>query len=422
MSQTPEIYIAGVKMSQHAAGDRPVLDGLAITYGAGSSFDLEEPSKLNLRLMIRKESVNLGFLRRGVTVAVLGEAGATFFCGRITALTASPSASVEDGWEYQITAAGFLADLQTYDIGPIRWAYTTDANVTLDRLRGELPGGWTLTGSGRWPEWGTSPLIYRRENWLKLLDRTLRGQAARRYETTTFTPAGGLKRRLTIAPERPAHAAQIGGKVIRVPAANLKRGVTWEQSPEDLITDVKLTAYSWHSTYYTDDSGRRYPDYSQGCTGYEIAVEKYVNTRELQSNAGNAQVDMEVDFRLFFDTPSGINVEYRDENPDPFIPQQVRDILAYHLNDKTPWRPTSVEIADSRLMSAASVLDLLDVTRRHLAYLIIDDLPATNPTHYGRVEAHVIGATATWDGKKSRWNFNLTLGRQTSAGNALGAM
>lgn len=425
---TPEVYIAGLKMSDHGTANRPLLDALTITWGSDSVYEYDAPMTMTAQLLIRTETVSLGFLKRGASTAVIDPAGPTLFAGRITALTTSPHPSIPGAWVYTINAAGFQADLENYSIGPIRWAYTTDAHVALDRLNNKLPGNWTMDGALRTPEWGTSVMIYQRENWLVLLDRLLRGQRARRHETTTYAPGAGLTRRLTITNERSPNGPAADSVILRLDSSNIAEDIVWEQTPDDLVTDIKLSAYAWLSNWKTDNNGRIYSDISNGSTSYEMPVEDYVDTRTLQNAAGIHQITIDTHLRVIDPyVRNGITLPDEPEpDPDlpilPLIPGQVRSICSYFLNSDTPWRPTEVTVADSRLLSKAAVLDLLDVTKRYRGYLIIQELPANNPTRYQKVAAHIIAGSAVWEGKKKRWNLTLTLGRQTVVADPIGTL
>lgn len=400
----PALYIAGSGYAGTATAPRPPLAGATITWGGDSHTDFDGPATLSCEVLVKAgQSFTAG---NGSVVAMLDDTGRTFFAGRITALTSRRDKRLAGAHIMRISAADTLADLAKYRRNDLYWpastAYTTTAATRRAQLAAAMPPGWTLEAAYTAYDWTYA----RQERWLgkellPIIDMHLRSALSRRHVTTTYDPAAGLSHRLTISRERAKGGAHTGATIVRVPASNITTELEWEKNPGDTVTDVKLTSFGL--TYDKDPATD--PEAESSSTDLWTMTAFEVDTAAVQ-NMQNAYGVHQLAFDV--DTLGGSSV-------NPHIGQLVN----YWLEADTKWRPTSLPVADSALLADATVRDLLDVTKRGMAYAILDELPP-NPSGYGRVESYITGGKATWTG--SKWALDLTLGRQTvAAGTPIGA-
>jgi hypothetical protein len=379
-----------------------VIAGLTFQWGTDSVTDFEDPATLSAELLIRTPQ-DLSFLAHGAPFGLINSNGRTFFAGRVASMKAKADPAIKGALRISLTAIDTLADLEQYEVGPAKWGYTTDTWARITKLRESAPAGWTLDGELRLPEWGTAATVFKRRRWLGLLDDTLRGQTCRRFNTSRYLVGTGLAPRLTMSRERSKAGPAANNLVVRLSATNLAGDLEWQKRPEDAVTDVAIKVTAWYGKY---DAGVLTNEWEPG-TSYDLATERYVDTRPLQAAYGHHQLAIETDMRLEGPPPD-------DGSPAALIAGQVRDVINLYLETGIKWRPATITIADTSLVSDDTLRTLLQIEDRCRAYVIIDDLPPNTPVRTARVEAHVIGGEATWNGTK--WELTLTLGRQTAAG------
>lgn len=390
MIGAPQLYIAGGLFSGMAAAGRPVLSGVSVSWGTESNVDFDDPATLSCEVLLKPGQ---GFGSTvGSSLALLDDTGRTIFVGRIASLRSRADERIKGALLLSITAVDTLADLVNYRRETINWPAANASTITapqrLAQLQAAAPAGWTVTGSNGAMEYTHARAQrWNAKEWLPLLDMHLRSTLARRHTTSYYTPGSGTVRRLSILAERGKTGPSVGTTVIRLTAAQIGRNLEWEKNPDDTITDVQLTS---HGLQYPDDGEKE-------SSTFELWVDSYagVDNASARSNYGVRQLSLDVD-------TAGGQVQH------PHLGQ----IVNHWIDFDTKWRPMAVTIADSRKVSDATIRDLLDVTKRGMAYAIITELPP-NPSGAGRVEAYVTAGRAAWTGKK--WDIELTLGRQTAA-------
>lgn len=417
----PHVYIGRQRMNDLATDAAPLLAGLSFNWGTDSQVDFEDPGTLSAEMLIREPST-LDFLTKGAEFGVVDPgSGETYFAGRITTLRARNHPTKKDALVISITAADTLADLNGYRIGGTFWkapvvagvpaGYATSAATRRAQLRAALPAGWTLEGTTR-HDWTTArEQRFTAHSYVPILDRHLRSVIGRRHTTSRYVPGEGLKNSITVTDERakdsPAErlAARSDGTWYMATAAPTNSGFTalaarevgnsieWEKTPDDTITDVALS--SWGITYARDtETGEQNTEDSAATSDIWVGSHPGVNMGPMQRAHGFHTVSFDVD-TLGGETGGG--------SP------HIADIVNYWLDADTQWRPTSLTVPDSRRLKDEQVIRLLSVTRRYLAYVTVDGLPANNPAGGSRVRGYIIAGNAEWTGKK--WVIELTLGR-----------
>lgn len=393
----PSLYIGGHLMRGDAADIRPVLAGLQLSWGTDSTIEFEDPAGLSFDVLLRPGA---GFVSTVGTEVALMDGARTLFAGRISNLASAKHESKKDSQRLRVTCADTLADLVALRAERIHWGQTDNSGGRIQQIRNVLaPFGWEITGEGRHAWTPTNQQRWIGKNVLPLIDMHARGTLARRLTTSTYTPGVGMRRRITFVHERLNVTPGSSTPIIRIPASNLKRDLEWKKNAEDLITDVQITRH-WLSFLPANDD--------EESSNSDVWTEwfKDADTSALKRAYGIRTLSLDIDVQTGTTVPQA---GYENANP------LVGYITQQWANGDVSWRPTEMEIADSRLLSDASVYDLLDVTRRGRSYVVLTDLPEGNPSGHRRVEAYVTGGSATWTGK--RWDIKLTLGRQTAASN-----
>lgn len=395
--KAPSLYIGGHLMRGDAADIRPVLAGLKIDWGTDSTTAFDDPGTLSFDVLLQPGA---GFVSSVGTEVALMDGGRTFFAGRISGLGSARHERKKDSQHLRVSCTDTLADLVPLRAERMDFPATDNSGSRIQHLRNVLaPAGWEITGEGRhaWPEFPRQ--IWIGKNVLPVIDMHARSTLARRLVTSTYTPGVGMRRRVSFVHERLNVTPGSSTPIVRIPAGNIRRGLEWRKNPDDLITDVKITHHrTWRPDLEPDEES----------SAYDIWTPNYKNgdLRALQAAHGVRTLELDID-ALPGTTPAQVGWD----NANPLIGY----IVQQWANGGAGWRPTELEIADSRLLSDASVYDLLDVTRRGNSYVVLTDLPEGNPSGHARVEAYVTGGSATWTG--TRWDIQLTLGRQTAAAN-----
>lgn len=408
---TPSVYIGTEAMAGHALADMPVLSGLKFQWGNEDQVEFDKPGTLSCSLLIRTPA-NTDFLTKGAPFGLM-VGTVTAWAGRITQLTARRHPSKADAMVISVTAADTLADLEQYRI-KVSWAAaggtanTTSAATRRGQIAAALPAGWTLENTNTSLDWTNA----REQRWtaepfLSVADMHLRSVLSRRHVTSQYDPAAGLVPRLTFTAERnrsvPSEtlAARADGTwyatthfpptsgFVGLGPGMVDEEVVWDKTPDDTITDVQLK--SWGINYGTPTEEATTTD-SAG--DYNIWVNDYpnVNNAAMQAKYGFHQVEFDVD------TLGG-------STGSPHVGQ----IVNYWVDADAQWRPTGIDVPDSRRLPDATALVILDVTKRYKAYANVDGLPPNNPAGGSRVRAYIIAGEAEWTGKK--WRFGLTFGR-----------
>lgn len=415
---TPSVYIGTRLMDALAVDDMPVLAGMKFDWGNEDQVDFDKPGTLSCRLLIRTPATT-DFLTKGQPLGIkIGTA--TVWAGRITQLTARPSKSKRDALEVSITAADTLADLEQYRV-KVFWPADNASTITAATRRGQLaaamPAGWELQNNGAGGlDWTTARgQRWTAEPFLPIVDMHCRSTLNRRHVTSQYDPVAGLVPRLTLTAERAKSAsadtlatkadgtwymtttAPANTGVVALAAGMVSRDVVWEKTPDDTVTDVQLKSfgisYAGPGVISEDDSNGDYNIWVNDYTG--------VNNAAMQAAYGFHQVEFDVD------TLGGSNAS-----------PHVGNIVNYWVDADAQWRPTGIEVPDSRKLPDATALAILDVAKRYKAYATVDGLPQNNPAGGSRVRAYIIAGDAEWTGKK--WRFNLTFGRvPRPAGGAL---
>jgi hypothetical protein len=395
----------------------PVLAGLKFGWGNEDQVEFDAPGTLSCQLLIRTPN-NTDFLAKGVAFGVM-VGGTTVWAGRIATLTARPDERKKDALLVSLTATDTLADLAAYR-KTVNW-YTsgqTGTSKTAANRRAELaaalPAGWTMDGTTP-NSWTTvRPQRWNQEPYLNMLDMHLRSTVARRHITTRYVPGTGLSRRITIADERakaaPAEtlaanpewymttAAPSNSGFVKLDAGHVAKGIEWEKTPDDTITDVQLSSigleWAWDEAAQAVVPGEKSVDSDtwswQEYNAYGNPGIDFAALATMQAKHGYHQAEFDID-TLGGNSNSG----------DPHLSL----IVNYWLDADAQWRPTGVEVPDSRKLPDATALALLDVAKRYKAYATV----ANNPAGGSRVRAYIIAGDAEWTGKK--WRFNLTFGR-----------
>lgn len=395
----PDLYIAG-QLMQTAKGDpQPALAGLQLSWGNDSRLEMDPASKLSGQLLIK--GTLPAWLEVGAPVGLVDPvSGRCLFAGNLAPLKAAPEDSVGGAMRVSFTASSPLAELQKHRVVDVNWDPNTPAGTRFNTLTGALPRGWALTGSTGGSVNQTKQQ-YKAIEWLTLATRFCRSYLYRYHDTSFYVPGAGLSKRLTFSPERgkaltgalpaagPAgiwtgSAAPAGASGMAVlPTSAVRQGIDWEKSPEDMITDVQLASFAATETDVDRDSTR-----------FEVWMSQtpvFVDNTSLQDRYGFRQVQ--------FDT----SIAFADMNA---AGAQFRAIVNYWLDTANKWRPTDLQLPDSRRLDTAPLLNLLAVDTRGTAAIAV---PAATTLAPGLIQSFVMAGSATWTGKK--WTLDLTLGR-----------
>lgn len=410
----PSVYIGTQAMAGHALADMPVLAGLSFSYGNEDQVDFDDAGTLSAAILIRRPA-SLDFLKVGAPVGIM-DGARTLFAGRIATLKAKPDSRKKDALLVSFTAADTLGEFAQYTPDIIDWYDETNTarqytgTERRAQIAGSLPPGWTLasTHGATNRDWiNTRQQYWESEPLLTAVDNFARSTLSRRFMTTTYVPGTGLAPRLTLTGERakaaPAEAlttradgtwyattsAPANTAFVQLEAKHVGRELEWEKTPSDTITDVRLTSQG--VTFGTEDGVM--VALPSGEKDTKLAVNTYpdVDNTAIQAAHGIKSIELTVDTFGTSTSPS------------------IGQLVNYWVDADTEWRPTGLEIPDSRKLPDTTVLNLLDVEKRHLAYVTLSGMPDTSPIAGSRVRAYVIAGEATWTGKK--WVITLTLGR-----------
>jgi hypothetical protein len=397
----PDLYIDG-QLMQTAKGDpRPALAGLRLDWGSGSRVEMDPPAKLSGQLLIRGAMPE--FLEVGAPVGLIDPASArTLFAGQLQPLRAVPDEQVRGALRVSFTAASPLAELIKHKVLPVNFDNNTPAATRFNTLATTMPRGWQLTGSTGMTWINQVKQQYAQKEWLILAERFCRSYTYRYHDTSYYTPGAGLSKRITFTPDKHktmVNIAAVPGTsgtwftgsgtppgasgVAVLPTSAVAESITWEKSPEDLITDVQLSTFRGMELDADRDSGE---------VEYNLAGPPlYIDNSALQDAYGFRQVKIETSLTLY--------------NDNAFA-ARATDLMNYWLDTKTKWRPEGLQLPDSRKLAAAPLLNLLAVDTRGTAVVSV---PAATNLAPGLIRSFVTAGQATWTGKK--WITDLTLGR-----------
>lgn len=392
----PNLYIADNRMQGTKSATRPVLAGLKLSWGTDARFDTAPPATLSGELLVRGAIPS--YLNVGASVGLMDPARSRcLFAGTMEPLTARPDPSVAGAMRVSFTATSPSAELGRHTVTDMDWPHEETAASRRGRLARSLPAGWTLDGVAGWDWINQGRQKYQSVDWMELAERYVRSYLQRLHDTSYYLPGSGMSKRLTISGERaktldlPADGPGRWGTwrglpssgatgVAALPVSAVATDMSWEKTPEDVITDVQLT--STGGAFPTDES-----------TEFEYMMTSHgINNSWLQRTYGMRQLRL----------PTALSSFSREA----LTAAMVDHLVPYWLDTQTSWRPTSLVIPDSRQLDIAPLLNLLAVDSRHLAVVTVPDMPQPAP---GPVRSYVMAGNATWTGKK--WTTELTLGR-----------
>lgn len=391
----PDLYIAGQLMQTGKADTRPALAGASFRWGNDSRLDQDPPATLSAQILIIGAMPD--FLNVGAAVGLNDpETARCLFAGTIQTLKAAPDDRRADALRVTFTAASPLAELIKHPVFDFDWPNNEIASTRFVRLATSMPRGWALTGQQGlgWVHQGRQK--YQSIEWIKLAERFANSYTYRYHDTSYHTPGSGVFKRITFTPERPKTITEATidpgtdgvwwqgtgmpgsstGMAV-LPASVVHRGIEWEKTPDDTVTDVKVT--SWGAATAEPESGE-----------YDYDMNRLVNNQALQDAYGFRQITIETALSAY---------------NGPAVDARVAEIANYWLEADTEWRPTGLQLPDSRKVDTAAQLNLLAVDTRHMASISVPDAAAAP----GRIRSFVIAGAATWTGKK--WITDLTLGR-----------
>lgn len=394
----PDLYIAGRKMQTLRTDPRPALAGLSLKWGTDNAVDISPASTLAGQLLIRGAMPE--YLNPGAEVGLIDPATSRcLFAGKLQPLQAVRDPAIASAMRISFTAASPVGELEKHNMIDLNWTnpaagYETSA-ARLGRLRAAMPRGWTLDGAAgiEWLMQGDQR--HQSVPLLDLLERYVRGNLQRYADTSTYIPGSGLRRRLTITAERPGtvqlttvapgdegrwiEGSTISGTAV-LPGSAVTDEIEWEKTPDDLVTGVQVSTWGkWLTTTQQDDDSSE----------HEYPLDYVVDTSDLRAQYGQSTIRVE----------TMLSPQYTEATREA-----VKKIVQQWINTDTAWRPTSLQLPDSRRLATAPLLNLIAVDTRPTAALSVpaEGLPAT-------VRAFVLAGEAVWDGRK--WITTLTLGR-----------
>jgi hypothetical protein len=392
----PDLYIGGELMQTAAADPRPALAGLRLGWGNDSRLEMDPPSTLAGQFLIKGTMPE--FLEVGAPVGLVDPVSARcLFAGNLGPLRAAPDDSVRDALRVSFTAASPLAELVKHKVLDVVWDANTPAATRFNTLASTMPRGWALTGSTGHTWINQTKQQYKAKEWLQLAERFCRSYTYRYHDTSYYTPGAGLSKRITFSPERgkvlPSGGLEPSGErglwstytpggasgVAVLPTSAVRVGVEWEKTPEDMITDVQLSTFNAVETDADKDS-----------TEYEYPMFLYVDNTALQDAYGFRQFKVESSLSAYNGTA---------------LDAQALNIVNYWLDTENKWRPTGLQLPDSRALDTDPLLNLLAVDTRGTAALGVPDADLAP----GLIQSFVMAGQATWTGKK--WTTDITLGR-----------
>ena len=372
----PDLYIDGQKMQSSPAGNRPVLAPLKIDWGTEPRFDFDPASTLSGQLLIKGSMPS--YLDVGAHVGLVDPVTSRcLFACALQPLTAVNDESFAGARRLSFTAASPIAELEKHNVIDFDWPHEETAAARRGRLARSLPDDWELGGAEGWTWINQGRQLGQSVRWLTLAERYARSYLQRYHDTSTYTPGAGLQKRLTFARERPKAAADT--TLLNLPAAAVAMPITWRKTPADVVTDVQIVSYG--GAFPTGDESQ----------AFEYLMSYYVNNRALQRRYGMHQRRLEW-------AASSYN--------SGALKSAIEQVVNYWLDVQTQWRPTALQIPDSRRLPAESLLRLLAVDTRPTASIRVTDTPEGLP---GPILSHVRAGSATWTGTK--WDTTLTLGR-----------
>lgn len=396
----PDLYLKNTLQDSTAAGTRPTLAGCSIGWGNDSRLEFDPPSTLSAAVLVRP-GAPIPNLSPGAPVGLVDPvSGRSLFAGQLATQFVKPDERIKGAQLYTFTAVSPLSDLSNHTVFNMDWTHDEAAPARFNRLAATIARGWTLQGPSGLTWINAGRLKFQSKNWLELVDLFCRSNTYRRHDTSAYVPGAGLVKRMNITAERnktagnppavipPTGTWHTGGNkpaaatgMACIPDGLIRRGVEWEKTPDDTITDVKLSTYGSAVVAEDDES-----------TAFEYWMDAYVNNTAMQNAYGFRQTTIETDLSSFNATA---------------LEERIPQIVNYWLDADTQWRPTDLEIPDSRKVDTATMLNLLATDSRHMAALYVP-APA-GVTLPAKIHSFVMGGKATWDGKK--WITELTLGR-----------
>ncbi|MHA7293699.1 hypothetical protein [Arthrobacter sp. HLT1-21] len=422
----PSVYIDGRLMDDYAMSNRPVLDGLTLTFGTDTDLDMQSPEAARFDILVRAAE-ELTFIELGRMVAIVhvpldGEPVSdafTYFVGRIQRAEAHPSDFIDGAMLYTVVCVDLLTDLaatELYDVSlPARPGTSRMAEVQAF-LEAE---GWeprTLDGT-RYPTKQHAELHYQNIPMLDLIDAYLRGQLMIRRHTSYYSPPDNTTyRRLDLVhdvsndtrPDQltkltggvrwgrtPGAPYYVGGTVCYLEGRDVQRDLSWSKEPEDVITEVTLDVVIP-------------PEYDAELAGYADSDTREVNSRSFMDTSA-ARAEFGVRSTSFRTDLQSIGIGASMINP----------IFERWLATDTQWRAKDLTINDSEIFDRAGLRALLDPRQRFTTLVVIRALQDNRPDMaYSDIRGFAIGGEAVWNGKRTRWDISLILGRppKTSAG------
>ena len=272
------------------------------------------------------------------------------------------------------TAASPLSELVKHKVIGMDWPHNEPAADRRPRLAAAMPPGWTLDGAAGWTWIHQGRQRYRDGKaieWVKLLERYVRSYNQRYHDTSAYVYGAGLIKRITITGERGKTwggstqtpgpggtwstwglpAAGASGIAV-LPASAVSRSMDWEKTPDDIVTDVQASTYGvWD----------------------EAALESYESEFGMSYDADNCAAG-DHGFRQF-DLETAISLY----NMPAFTSWITNDIVPFWLDTQTAWRPTSLQIPDSRELDTAPLLNLLAVDTRPMSVVNVPPRPISCP-------------------------------------------
>lgn len=394
----PDLYIGGQKMQAGKGDPRPTLAGVKIDWGNDSRFSFDPPASLSGQLLIRGEMP--GYLHVGAPVGLIDPVSSrTLFAGTMQPLRAVPDERIAGAMRVTFTATAPKAELEQHTVLSVDWPLDETANSRRARIGSTLPRGWGYGGATGWDWVRQGHQRYQNILWLTLAERYARGNKQRLHDVSTYVPGAGLIKRMYFTDERPKNTplprtdpgelgkwvagapAEASGTAV-LPVGAVSKEIEWEKTPEDVITAVQVTTWGM-SLIGSNDA-----DESKE---HEWPLDFTVDNSALQDAYGYRALRVETAL-----SPQNLNA---------LMP--AHESITKHWTDtQTDWRPTTLQLPDSRRLATSVLLNLLAVNSRHMAAVSVPAVPGLLPNP---IRAYVLGGSATWTGKK--WTTDLTLGR-----------
>lgn len=423
--KAPHVYIAGQRMEDFAASNHPVLAGLTLNFGTDSDLDFPDGDTCTFSLLV-KDSEFLDFLQLGEEVAVYHDppAGAdindkafTYFTGRIQRLSGDPHPTIKGALLLDVECSDLTADLAALEVFNVNSAAAT-GQTRLGNLNFWLPDPWTLRGWVRWPDLMHAPMVFDRVHALDLIDAYARAQILRRRNSSTFTPAGGIKReihlmedstkdtradqltlfsdgkRWSVVPGRP-YGPDVG-LVTSLEGGHFHRAAGWVKEPEDVITEVVLgflEDLEWNA-----DAGR----YEESATFDRSSADfPTVGAAPMKARFGHRQAS--------FTTDLGRSV----------TTTHFGQIMKHWLSTESEWRPSELAMQTTKHLTPHELRLLLSVQYRYSIFLTIRSVMDHRPDAGNQwIRGFMIGGSAVWNG--TEWDLTIKLGRNPQPTPGLG--